>query len=289
MKDISLQPQVECPFLTDRISLASPAPNVGFKVDLDRDELAEADANPPLLEDVTVAGEVSVGGIVQKLKRWGIAVLPSLLPADLMVHLERDFQAVMRDRMKLSARFKVDELPDAACVRFVTEKMDDRIYPAISGLFRSPVLRAISDAYLDGNPYQFNHQIFVHRTDETSTPLSGALHFDVTRMLKFWVYLSDGTMDNGAMRAVPGSHFYLSKQRRRYSDNLVEKSKIPNVVDPAVFRAIPITGPAGTLFVFDTDIAHGALPVMPGGQRRIVRAHCTEDVMAERAKLRSMI
>jgi ectoine hydroxylase-related dioxygenase (phytanoyl-CoA dioxygenase family) len=147
-------------------------------------------------------------------------------------------------------------------------------------------MRRIADACFGDSPYQFNHQIFVHRTDRTMSPPSGELHFDVTRMLKFWLYLSDGTQANGAMRAAPGSNLWLKHVRREYSDRLIPKSQIRNTVDESALRAIHLVGPPGTLFIFDTDVAHGASPVAQGGQRRIMRSHCTEDLFASRARLR---
>lgn len=243
-------------------------------------------ARPGGLGDVTVPGKPTSSAILQRLRRWGVAMMPGLLPADLVAALEGEFERMMASRAELARTFRVDEEPGSVCMRAPSNRLSGEDYPVTTALFASPVLRALADAYYGDAPYALNHAIFVHRTGENAAPPSGEIHFDVTRMLKFWINLSDATVANGAMRIVPGSHFWLRMVRRDYSERLTPKKLIPNQVEGLEDSAIHLVGPPGTMFIFDTDAAHAASPVLAGGERRIMRGHCTENELIARAKAR---
>lgn len=241
-------------------------------------------AAPGSLQDVTISGRPSVSKFVENLRRWGVALAPGLLPESVVRSLDSEFSALMAARGDLAVR--VDEELGSTCIRLETKRLDSAAYPTVATLFASPVLRAIADAYFDDTDYSFNHALYVHKTEANDTPPSSDLHFDVTRMLKFWINLSDSTVANGAMRCVPGSHLWLRLLRRDYSARRTPKKFIPNLVEGADAQAIHLVGPSGTMFVFDTDVAHGASPVAVGGERRIIRGHCTETELIARAKAR---
>lgn len=271
--------------LPDSVLLpGNPDTDVSIPALLDR--LREGATATATLEDVTITGKPSLSAIVSRLRRWGVAVLPGLLDDEARALLEAEFAHLMQNRANLTKPHSVTEAENSCCVRLNRKGLCEATYPVTSALFASDTFRAIADAYLGSDAYQLNHQIYVHHTDATDTPLSGALHFDVTRMLKFWVYLSDGTEANGAMRATPGSQSWLKLLRREYMDRKTPKVEIQNQVDETAHQAIPLTGPAGTVFIFDTDVAHGASPVVSGGQRRIMRGHCLENSVAKKIKQR---
>lgn len=56
---------------------------------------------------------------------------------------------------------------------------------------------------------------------------------------------------------------------------------IPNVLPEPETPSKPITGPAGTMFVFTSDVYHGASVVQPGLTRRTMRGHTHRRAMLQ--------
>ncbi len=93
------------------------------------------------------------------------------------------------------------------------------------------------------------------------------------RHLKFFFYLTDVDFEHGPFQVVPGSHHYCAGLQ---ADNRARRI-VPTDAD---VRALPpsyadeitsITGPRGTLIVFDSDLAHRA-GVPTGGSRLAARS-----------------
>ncbi len=97
-------------------------------------------------------------------------------------------------------------------------------------------------------------------------------HFDRLNLFKFFFYLTDTDERNGAMRASPGSNRVIRDHRLKAVEELHLKS-MDNIVHGDV-PTMPIIGPAGTLFIFDTDMCHSAGTVDNGRSRRTMRGHC---------------
>jgi ectoine hydroxylase-related dioxygenase (phytanoyl-CoA dioxygenase family) len=91
-------------------------------------------------------------------------------------------------------------------------------------------------------------------------------------VLKFFIYLTDTDEHNGAMRVLPGSNLRNRHDRERAMRD-INLNDIANVLPEPQTPSIPVCGPAGTLFVFDTDVCHGASAVEPGRHRRTMRGH----------------
>jgi ectoine hydroxylase-related dioxygenase (phytanoyl-CoA dioxygenase family) len=105
---------------------------------------------------------------------------------------------------------------------------------------------------------------------QTAPPF--ALHFDRNNVLKFFIYLTDTDESNGAMRALPGSNL-RNRATRLEALKTTFVRDIANVVPEPETPSLPITGVAGTMFVFDTDVCHGASTVAAGRFRRTMRGH----------------
>jgi hypothetical protein len=89
-------------------------------------------------------------------------------------------------------------------------------------------------------------------------------------VLKFFVYLTDEA--NSAMRVLPGSNV-RNRAMREKAMNEGAINDVANVLPEPASPSIPVYGPAGTLFVFDTDVCYGASRVQPGHSRRTMRGH----------------
>jgi ectoine hydroxylase-related dioxygenase (phytanoyl-CoA dioxygenase family) len=91
-------------------------------------------------------------------------------------------------------------------------------------------------------------------------------------VLKFFVYLTDTGEHNGAMRVLPGSNLRNRRVRERAMVDTA-LNEIANILPEPETPSIPVCGPAGTLFIFDTDVCHGASTVLAGQARRTMRGH----------------
>ena len=91
----------------------------------------------------------------------------------------------------------------------------------------------------------YTHVNNFHRDVRTYSP-------NLTLMINILLMLEDFTIENGATRLIPGSH----KKKEKPSDNELElKSKY-------------ITGKAGTVLLFDSNVWHAASPNTDGTPRR---------------------
>lgn len=250
------------------------------------DDLLAYSRQPATLADITLPVPAEVADIVAALRRHGVVILPGILQGAALQALSDDFAATIRDHARLADRFEVSTAEHTVCVRLDRRKLAGDFLPAIQAFYGHPLLEAVSARFYGHDDFILNRQIFVQETRPTDAPFSGELHFDVSRMLKFWVYLEPGTREAGAIRIAPGSHLWIRKLREEFSERLIPKAQIGNEVDEAGHPALPIETPAGSLVIFETDAAHGAGHVAPGHVRRILRGHTIDAKLMDRAKKR---
>lgn len=74
------------------------------------------------------------------------------------------------------------------------------------------------------------------------------------------------------MRAGAGTAAWLRYIREDAMFDGIPYGKIVNQVEEGGFPVVSTGGPAGTFFLFVTDVAHGASPVAPGKRRNIMRS-----------------
>lgn len=242
---------------------------------------------PVTLDDLTLDLPAKISQIVTTLRRYGVVILPNLLDGDALKAMRSDFHNLVVNWEETAKTFKVMKDDANTSIRIQRDLLDEQTAPEIATFYASPILQTIARHYFGHDDFELNRQIFVHETLPTNEPLSGTLHFDVSRMLKFWIYVDDGTADAGAIRINPGSNLWLSKIREEYSERLIPKAEICNAIDEKEHPAISIEAPAGSLVIFDTDTGHGAGQVAAGNARRIVRGHTWETKYIERSKKRA--
>jgi hypothetical protein len=101
------------------------------------------------------------------------------------------------------------------------------------------------------------------------------LHFDRWKSLKAMVYLVDVDENNGPLSIVPQTHQKSSLLRRNFKD--LPYSIRPNRIEldyPQYYQEpTKITGKAGTLILFNSDIFHGGGSINEGTERMLIRSH----------------
>lgn len=223
-----------------------------------------------------MGGPVSVA---EAVRRWGIAVFPGLVTGDRLAALNEEFDRMIAGRKALGV--PLDEYDNMINLRLTRERLAPAQFPVTAGFFAEPFMAGIADAYFGPGSYRLNGEIFVSDLAETEGPQTAppfALHFDKRQVLKFFLYLTDTDEANGAMRALPGSNLRNRAIREQAMIGQALKD-IANVLPEPETPSIPICGPAGTLFVFDTDMCHGASTVQPGHRRRSMRGHTHSHAM----------
>jgi ectoine hydroxylase-related dioxygenase (phytanoyl-CoA dioxygenase family) len=214
--------------------------------------------------------------IADAVREWGIAVFPGFLSGETLDVLNSEFDQIIDLHRDGNGPFSSDNYDNIVNVRLQRESIPQGAIPVTAALFAHADLKAVSDAYFHGEPYTLNREIFVSNLEETRTEQTKppfADHFDKLNLFKFFFYLSDTDETNGAMRAAPGSNQVIRAHRLKAVEEIRVKS-VDNIVHGDV-PSLPITGPAGTLFIFDTDVCHGAGKVSAGKSRRTMRGHCT--------------
>jgi ectoine hydroxylase-related dioxygenase (phytanoyl-CoA dioxygenase family) len=139
-------------------------------------------------------------------------------------------------------------------------------------VFGSDQFEAIAHTYLK-EEFDLNKEIFVVEDVPASEHVAQQLHYDVARTLKFFIYLEDTSVENGAFYCVPGSHKWTAERRVEFSDQIIPGNRdFTRDLTDEYGAAIPIEGTAGTLIIFDTDVFHKAGKVS-NGRRRVMRGH----------------
>ncbi len=239
------------------------------------------------LADLTIPLPAQLSDIVSRLRRYGVVVLPGVFSGEVLETLRNEFDALTSSPEEMKAKkFAVVADDNNVCIRAMRSNLSAEMAPETGAFYNAGVLSMIAESYYGHSAFALNNQIFVHKTLPTDAPLSGDLHFDVSRMLKFWIYLDEGREEAGAIRMAPGTSLVMGKIREEFSDRLIPKMDIFNQVDEQRHPAIPIEAPEGSLVIFDTDVAHGAGRVAPGQVRRIMRGHTMETKYLERVKKR---
>ena len=218
-------------------------------------------------------GFTSVADVVETTRRWGIIAFPAFVLPDLLARMNDELDLMIRARRDIGAH--VDEYENIINLRLDRETYTPA-FPASLGFFGQNFMREIAAIYFAPEDFKLNRQISASVLSETKTrqikpPF--ALHFDKRQCLKFYVYLSDTNERNGAIRAPPGTILRNRAVCERAMREVGDMNDINNIIPEPEVPSIPIPGPAGTMFIFDTDVNHGASTVLPGHTRRVLRGH----------------
>ena len=154
--------------------------------------------------------------------------------------------------------------------------------PYSNSIFERDFFKKLAFGYL-GQGCQRNLQTFstyeYKVVEREEWPRNLFFHFDPYRALKFFFYLEDTDEENGAFRAIPGSHHQCRSIREKtniytllHEKYLVEQH--PELSNLKEEDAKFFTGKAGTLLIFDTDIAHtGGILKKDGAKRMVILNH----------------
>jgi len=164
------------------------------------------------------------------------------------------------------------ELSIGTGVSLLFTSENEGFVPETFRFFKQDWMQEISDKFW-GNRIALNPSLYVMHELPGTNHIAQDLHFDVNKTLKFFLYLNDVTVTNGAFSCVPKSHKESEKIRQIYGDEISYKNRhLTRQLDHNEEQIIPIEGKAGDLIIFNTDVWHRAGKVREG-ERKVMRGH----------------
>lgn len=198
--------------------------------------------------------------IAREVKSKGLFVIPSYLTGTRLQEIIDEFHLIL-DKEK-NAKYSFGR-----AVRLINVPHK---YQTTIKLFRSKFMANVAKSFYKG-PHRLNTSVFLtheHGKQGDYSP-NGVFHADLTHSLKFLFYLTDIDESCGPFTCIPGSTKVGAKLRLSKNNRLKDNPSLLHLVK----KAKPITGPAGTLIIFTTDLIHKG-GRLSGGTRKVIRGHC---------------
>jgi hypothetical protein len=224
------------------------------------------------LGGITASHQCDIDHLVEVLQEYGIVILPHYVGDRDAVQLNREFDRIFDTRRHEAQIAQQDGTARTVSVRRSELGTDEA--PGFSALFAAPLMANVAAGFFRPGGYRLNETIIFNENTGTPAPLNVLpfiAHFDKHHTLKFFIYLTDTNMENGAMAVAPGSHHANRVLRERALAAGRSPSEVASLVDSD--DLVPVEGGAGTMLIFDTDMTHRAGHVRSGLVRRIVRGH----------------
>lgn len=219
----------------------------------------------------TIENYSDIDHISKLLDQFGVAIIPKYLKngdlRDLLAEFH-DFTDTDDTEYKKSTPYS-----SGKCIRVDRPKINKKRFPKTEEVFSSDFMRKLTDEFWSPDAF-LNKEIFIAKDIKGTKHVANELHFDIMPTFKFFLYLTDTTVENGAFSCVPGSHKLSHKIRIEKGDkisfsNREESRDLPVDKDDIV----PIEGKAGSLIIFTTETFHKA-GIVSKGERLIMRGHC---------------
>jgi len=235
------------------------------------------------LYDFDLEPTASVELVVSKIKKHGVVRIIGYI---------EDVSKMKKELLSVYAKTK-ENYPYGKAIRSDNPASWDLAEtPAVCSFFRnSQWMYDITTKYQNLN-VGFQKDIFStydYISNQGVGP-QGWAHFDKLQRFKFFLNITDADEKSGPLTLSPGSHS-KTKQLRIDEPNIGGVSKwrfgrfcgdpglckhwdtpqnhYPNIK----YDLVPMTGPAGTLIIFDSDVIHKGGHVAPGKERIVVRGH----------------
>ncbi|MGW0819773.1 phytanoyl-CoA dioxygenase family protein [Streptomyces sp. NPDC002845] len=207
---------------------------------------------------------VDAGAVSRAVSEHGLAFLPGYLGgAEVVAAVAGEASAVL-DRQPGHAR-QLSSYPEGDGIRLERARAVADC-ARLAEVFEAEWMRGVAEEFFGREPYVFNHDLMVVRDVVGTEHLGQQMHYDRMPQLKFFLYLTDTTTANGAFRCLPGSQGHAKALQRENRRRLtLPDSRQTRLPEPEFTTGlVPVEGPAGSLIVIDSDIAHRGAPVERG-------------------------
>lgn len=203
------------------------------------------------------------------LAETGIVVMPGWLDTDTVRAVSREVKDLLAGRL---AAAKDIGYSTGQGVRTVRDGLTPD-FPELARAFSERWMDDVARGHFDGLPYAFNHDVIAVRDIVGTEHEARVPHYDRTPNLKFFAYLTDTRVENGAFCCVPGSQGFAKRVQagNRAARTLPAQSDTRILPNELVRGMVPVEAPAGTLLIIDSDIVHKGASVL-SGERLAVRS-----------------
>ena len=222
------------------------------------------------INEITLDKNSKSQEIIDYLNEFGVTVINNFISEGTINSLKLEFEELQICNQPWALK---TEYSKGRCCRVNRLEMNSKNFPDTASVFGSEWMENICNRYL-GDESLLNHDIFLVHDVTTSVHVAQDLHYDKIPTLKFFIYLTDTTSENGSFYCVPGSHKYTKKLQDKNRIELKSPEHSETRFVPLEFESeqIPLEGKAGTLIIFDTDVFHRAGKVQKG-ERFVMRGH----------------
>ncbi len=188
-----------------------------------------------------------------QVRNVGYSIFPNIVPEALLSRLRSDIPSRIEECKNWQRKNGIEGSMEGAAHHVVggNDSLNEFLHllyldDYIGAHFDSPYILNSFGAInnIPNSKSAYRHGQRFHRDVRTYT---GSFHL----MLNMLVMVDDFTVENGATKVVPGSHLV----RERPDDEYLEQ------------HTARITGTAGTIMLFDSNLWHSAAPNNTGGQR----------------------
>jgi hypothetical protein len=226
------------------------------------------------LDQITFPKSTPLPTILDAIDRYGVLIIPDYLDAVTVAELTGEFLRFLETDAQYVQKLEYKAGRAVSVLRFL---LDEALFPHTARVFGADYMKQAADRYYGGKPNRLNHCIHCTHDLPREEPIN-PVHYDKISCLKFFIYLKDTTVKNGAFDCAPGSHHIARRLAAKHLRRGGRVKEIPNqIVPPEVGPLIPIEGPAGAMIVFTTDAYHRGGVVSPGQERYVMRGHCSTD------------
>jgi ectoine hydroxylase-related dioxygenase (phytanoyl-CoA dioxygenase family) len=225
--------------------------------------------------DFTVSADQPASDVERNIRKFGIAHIPGYLDQ------ENAAAAAKQARRLLDTRASwITPLEYSIGKSIRAESSNLAVadgFSKLSNAFTTEYLRVIADQFMCGREYKFHHDLYVAYDIQGTHHFAHTLHYDRIPHLKFFLYLTDVTSDNGPLMCVPGSHHFAPQvQANNRRDGIIPTEQETRRI-PAHYanQGIHVLGHSGTVLAFTSDIIHSATKIV-FGERLVARNRCIE-------------
>jgi ectoine hydroxylase-related dioxygenase (phytanoyl-CoA dioxygenase family) len=205
--------------------------------------------------------------LVRSLRKTGVCIVKDAIDKDVVDKLNGEFEKFLE---AADPWIKKVEYSYGRAVNVAKKDLALSSYTGTYTVFNDPAMEKITAEYF-GEELDTNKIIYMVQDVVGSKHNANDLHFDVQRSLKFFIYLSDTTAENGAFFCVPGSNRKTAELRKKYgADMNYENRHLSRTASLGDKDAIPMEGKAGSMIIFDTDVFHKA-GFVSRGERKVMR------------------
>lgn len=213
--------------------------------------------------------------IISNLRKHGIVHISDFITMSKLEELNQEFIHILeKPSNSILAQTGHPQNPEGRTARFSPWHHDAlKDFPAIASLFRDEFMQEVANAYYSPHNVDVNDEVFITHEKPAEMPIL-PWHFDRVQSIKFWFYLTDTTIENGAFEYCPGTHWEGHYRAGFYLSQGCGVEDIPNDIDDSLIRnPVSLELKAGDLLIFDSDGFHRGGIVEPGHERRVLRGH----------------